>query len=377
MNDLQMPGKARRKGGGEMEVFDCKTKIVSGEGAVESLKEFGCKKLLVVTDPFFYENGMAETVAAAAGAEKTEYFHEVSPDPTVALAARGTAVLQAFAPDVVVALGGGSTMDCAKAMVYFAGKEVSLVAIPTTSGSGSEVTDFAVLTHEGVKHPLVDARLRPCMAVLDSKLLQDMPPKLIADSGFDVLSHAIESYTAIGSGHFSDTLAAEAFSTAYALLPASFGGDKTVRLRIHEAATMAGISFTHSGLGLCHALAHSLGGAFHIPHGRLNAILLPAVIECNAFGASDKYAKLAQVAGVGGSAKTMAVRCLKNALIRLRRELAMPATLVEAGIRPHEVWGRQEQIVKTAMEDPCCATNPVKVEPFMVRKILEEVTGRG
>jgi len=360
-----------------MESFVCDTKILSGAGAVAALKELGAKRLMLVTDPYFYENGTAQRVAKASGAEQISYFHEVMPDPTVALAARGTAAVREFAPDALVALGGGSAMDCAKAMAYFSGTQAPLVAIPTTSGSGSEVTDFAILTHDGVKHPLVDGSLRPKMAILDSDLLATMPPKLVADGGFDVLCHALEAYTATGAGVFSDMLAAEAFSTAYALLPASFGGQRDVRLRIHNAATMAGLAFTHAGLGLCHAMAHSLGGAFHIPHGRLNAMLLPAVMDCNAYRASEKYAKLAQSAGIGGSAKTVGVRNLKNALIRLRRELGMPATLAEAGVKPSQVWGRQKEIVAAALADPCCATNPVPVEEFMVRKVLEEVTGRG
>ena len=356
--------------------FQCCTKIVSGRGAVSALAQLGAKRLFVVTDPYFMENGFASRVAKEAGAEETEFFSEVAPDPTVALAARGTAHLQRFGPDAVVALGGGSAMDLAKAMVYFAGSGAQLVAIPTTSGSGSEVTDFAILTHGGVKHPLVDEKLRPQMAILDSRLLDTMPAKLVADCGLDVLCHAIEAYTARNAGAFTDMLAKEAFCTAYALLPASYGGRKDVRLRIHNASTMAGLAFTKSGLGLCHAMAHALGGAFHIPHGRLNAILLPSVITCNAYGAGEKYARLAQSAGIGGSAVTMGVRNLKNALVRLRRELGMPATLTEAGIKPAVVWGRQKELVSAALADPCCATNPVPVEEFMVRKVLEEVTGR-
>jgi len=359
-----------------VETFLCDTKIISGPGAVAALKGLGAKRALVVTDPYFYENGTAQRVAGASGAEHIQYFHQVMPDPSVALAARGTALVKEFAPDVLVALGGGSAMDCAKAMAYFSGSEAKFVAIPTTSGSGSEVTDFAILTHEGVKHPLVDEKLRPDMAILDSDLLDTMPPKLVADGGSDVLCHALEAYTAQNAGDFTDMLAKEAFCTAYALLPASYGGRKDVRLRIHNAATMAGMAFTRAGLGLCHAMAHSLGGAFHIPHGRLNAILLPAVIGCNAYRAGEKYARLAQSAGIGGSAVTVGVRNLKNALVRLRRELDMPATLAEAGVKPAEVWGRQRELVAAALADPCCVTNPVPVEEFMVRKVLEEVTGR-
>ena len=357
--------------------FSCDTQIVSGPGACGALKDRHLKRLLVVADPFFCQNGTARRLAEQSGAAEYRIFDEVEPDPTVTLAARGAALVKDFKPDGVAALGGGSALDCAKAMVYFSGSDALLVAIPTTSGSGSEVTDFAILTHEGVKHPLVDQKLRPGMAILDSDLLSSMPPKLVADSGFDVLSHALESYVATGAGAISDTLAKEAFHVVYALLPASFGGRTDVRQRIHDASTMAGLAFTHAGLGLCHAMSHALGGAFHVPHGRLNAMLLPWVIECNACRAGEKYAQLAQAAGIGGSAATLGVRNLKNALIRLRREMHMPATLAEAGVLPGRIRERWDEVVRAALADPCCQTNPVPVEEFMVRKILEAVAGRG
>ena len=142
-----------------MDEFDCKVKIVSGAGAVSKLADFGAKRLFLVTDPFFYKNGTAQRIADAAGAEQVEIFHDVRPDPTVELAAEGTAKLKAFGADLIVALGGGSAMDCAKAMAFFAKGDTKLVAIPTTSGSGSEVTDFAILTQNKVKHPLVDKKL--------------------------------------------------------------------------------------------------------------------------------------------------------------------------------------------------------------------------
>ncbi len=359
-----------------MKRYEGKTTIISGAGSLAALKELGAKRLLVVTDPYFFENGTAARVAASACAEKTEIFHEVSPDPTVTLAARGTALVKEFQPDVLLALGGGSAMDLAKAMVYFAASDARLVAVPTTSGSGSEVTDFAILTHNGVKHPLVDKRLRPHIAILDSDLLTSLPKKLIADTGFDVICHALEAYVATDAGMVTDALAKEAFCTVYRLLPASYGGDASVRLRIHTAATMAGMAFTQAGLGLCHAMAHSLGGLFHVPHGRLNAILLPAVLECNGHAVADKYAKLAAAAGITGSAKTIALRNLKNALIRLRRELSMPETLPQAGVDPVQVRGNLSQIVAATLEDPCCKTNPIPVEDFMVRSVLEAGTGR-
>ncbi len=359
-----------------MKEFSCDTKIIAGTGAIGALKELRAKRILVVTDPFFAKNGTAERVAKASLAAQTDFFDKIAPDPSVELAAEGTAKVKEFDPDVVVALGGGSAMDCAKAMLYFSGTKAKLVAIPTTSGSGSEVTDFAILTHGGVKHPLVDKRLRPAIAILDDELLALLPPTLIADTGFDVLAHALEAFAGTNATPITDALAKDAFCTVYASLPASFAGHKDVRLKIHTASTMAGMAFTQAGLGLCHAMAHSLGGMFHIPHGRLNAILLPSVIGCNAYSAGSRYAALARAAGISGSVDTVAVRNLRNGLVRLRTELKMPGTLAEAGVDPRQVWHSMGDIVAAVLSDPCCNTNPMKVEDFMVRKVLEEVTGR-
>ena len=359
-----------------MSEFICKTKIISGSGSIKQIADLKAKRLFVVADPYFGENGTAKKLMDMSGAQETYLFSKVAPDPSVELVAQGTEAVRSFRPDTLVALGGGSAMDCAKAMAYFAGGDITLVAIPTTSGSGSEVTDFAVLTHKETKHPLVDEKLTPAVAILDSDLLSELPRGLIADTGFDVLSHALEGLVAKNAGAVTDALAKEAFSTAFALLPASYGGDKTVRMKLHDAACMAGMAFNQAGLGLCHAMSHVLGGAFHLPHGRLNAILLPAVIDCNAHVASAKYAAAARHAGMVASADSVAVRNLKNGLIRLRRELQMPQTLKEAGIDPRQVWHLQNQLVEGILQDPCIATNPMRVEDFMVRRILEEVTGR-
>ena len=359
-----------------MEEFSCKTRVVSGSGTIRMLGKLEKKKLFLVADPFFVKNGRAQQVAEASGCKETEIFDRVEPDPSVELAAEGTARLKAFGPDLLVALGGGSAMDLAKAMAYFGKGEYTLAAIPTTSGSGSEVTNFAILTHDKVKHPLIDNRLRPDLAILDSDLLQDLPKNLIAETGFDVLTHALEAYVARDSGSISDLYAREAFSSAYAALPASYAGNQKVRLKVHLAATMAGMAFTQSGLGLCHAMAHSLGGMFHVPHGRLNAILLPSIVSCNAHVCGKKYAEIARAAGIGGSADTIAVRNLKNALSRQRRELNLPETLAQAGVDPRAVWRNVEEIVEATLSDPCCKSNPMEVEGFLVRRILEEVTGR-
>ena len=360
-----------------METFQCPTRLIAGPGAVSALRTLHAKKLLLVTDPYFAKNGTADRILAAAGAAETAVFDGVRPDPSVELAAAGTARLRSFGPDWVVALGGGSAMDCAKAMAYFAQGNFPLVAIPTTSGSGSEVTDFAILTHGKAKHPLVDPKLRPAAAILDSDLLDGLPPGLIADSGFDVLTHAMEAYVATRAGVFSDMYSRESFRIAYAVLPASYAGRREVRLRMHLASTMAGIAFSHAGLGACHAISHSLGGMFHVPHGRLNAVLLPAVLSCNSNAALHRYAELARAAGMAGSADAVAVRNLKNGLLRLRRELGLPETLTQAGIPPQKIREELPRIVEAVLEDPCIETNPIPVEEFVIRRILEEAGGRG
>lgn len=360
-----------------MREFYCKTKIISGEKALDWLNGQKCESLLVVTDPYFRENGWAEKLANRVRAENRTIFDRVKPDPTVELAAEGTALLRQVKPQILIALGGGSAIDTAKAMAYFAGEGVTFVAIPTTSGSGSEVTDFSVLTHGNVKHPLVDRRMQPDVAILAPELLEKLPPSLVADGGFDVLSHAAESFVATGADPMTQALAGSAFSAAFAHLPASYRGDLRVRGKLHLASTMAGLAFSQSGLGLCHALSHSLGGVFHLPHGRLNAILLPEVIACNAPYAGPEYGKLARMAGLGGSADAVGIRNLRNGLIRLRKELGLPGTLKEAGVPPQKLWHHSKEIVEATLKDPCLRTNPVRCEAFQIRRILEAVSGRG
>ena len=356
-----------------MECFNSPTRIFSGKSA-EILEQLDCGPTLLVADPYFVKNGTAHRLMEKI--PKWQLFDRVEPDPTVTLAAQGTAVVKEFAPQSIVALGGGSAIDLAKAMAYFSPQPVRLIAIPTTSGSGSEVTNFAILTHNGVKQPLVDDKLLPYGAILDESLLQQLPAKLVADTGFDVLAHALEAWASTKAGFVSDALAKEAYCLAFANLSASYGGVLSVRMKLHQASCLAGMAFSQAGLGLCHAMSHALGGMFHVPHGRLNAILLPETVSCNATAAQEKYARLARAAGLTGATDTLTVRNLKNGLLRLRRELHLPQTLQQAGIDPRAVRQRSRELVQAILEDPCCHTNPVPVEDFTVRRILEEVTGR-
>ena len=325
--------------------------------------------MLIVTDSYFMKNGTAQRLGMISGAKKVTCFDKVQPDPTVELVAEGTAVLRDLQADTVVALGGGSAMDCAKAMVYFSQRNVCFIAIPTTSGSGSEVTDFAILTKDSIKHPLVDEGLQPDVAILDSDLLKELPQKLIADTGFDVLSHALEAFAATGASPITDALAQSAFLTVLEKLPLSYAGEQQVRLDMHLASTMAGLAFNQAGLGLCHGLAHSLGGMFHLPHGRLNAILLPEVMLYNA---SAKYQHLAVAAGLGGATEKLSLRNLKNRLISLRRQLNLPDTLLQAGV---SLGDRAPEIIAATLQDPCCETNPVPVTAEGIANILKAVSG--
>ena len=355
-----------------MQEFICRTRIVMGTGAINILSELKDQRLFVVADPFFSQNGWADRIGKLAGAY--EIFDHITPDPSVELVAEGLARLQSFQPDAIAALGGGSAMDCAKAIACFSEKALPLIAIPTTSGSGSEVTDFSILTHNGVKHPLIDPKMCPETAILEEALLRQLPPSLIADCGFDIVAHALEGYVGQNATPITDALALEALHTVFGLLPASFEGDQEVRPALHIASTMAGLAFNQAGLGLCHALSHALGGQFHLPHGRLNAILLPAVISCNN---TAKYATLSRRLGLGGSSDLIAIRSLKNALVRLRSRLKLPATLTEAGVDAATLAAKSEEIIAAALADPCCATNPIPVTEAMVHQVLLGVAGRG
>ena len=357
-----------------MQAYFSGTKICWGD-AGQWLRSQGIERLMLVSDPFFRESGLAQSLSNQAGAQAVEIFDRVTPDPTVELAAQAAAAARDFAPDTIVALGGGSAMDLAKAMKYFSGSKAALVAVPTTSGSGSEVTAFAILTHQGIKHPLVDDSLAPQMAIIDPNLVAKLPPALIADGGFDVLTHAMEAFTATNATPITDTLARQAFAATLGGLGQSYEGDLPARSEVHSASTLAGLAFTQSGLGLCHGLAHALGGAFHVPHGRLNAILLPAVMRHNLPAAEGKYAALARAAGIEGRADAMAARALRSRLMRLRRELGLPENLAQAGICPQKLRQKLDEIAQAAVSDPCCATNPCPVTPAGARRVLLEVAG--
>ena len=249
--------------------------------------------------------------------------------------------------------------------------ELTLCAVPTTAGTGSEVTSFAVLTdpEKGVKYPLVDDGLLPRLAVLEPAFLDGVPPAVTADTGMDVLAHAAEAYVARGATPYSDALAEKAFTLAWVNLPAAFAakGSSPARGEMLLASNLAGLAFNAAGLGLCHGMAHALGGRFHVPHGRLNSLLLPAVVSFNAAGpgAAKKYGRLA-----GLCALTPTARSLSFALERLRGRLEQPGRLSACGVEPAALRAGLDAVAADALADFCTASNPRPATAEDVKTLL-------
>lgn len=358
-----------------MEQFAIQPKLYFGDRPLEALLPLTGKRVLIVTDAFLAASELLERVRAHLQGCVLDIFDEVEPDPSLQLVARGIRRLHDFQPDAIVAFGGGSPMDCAKAMRYFAARESSgttvLFCIPTTAGTGSEVTSFAVLTdtEQGIKYPLVDDTLLPEAAILDPSFLMGLPPSVTADTGMDVLAHAAEALVARGASPFSDALAEAAFARAFHALPEAYGGSETAKAEMLYASCMAGLAFNTAGLGACHALAHSVGGRFHLPHGRINALLLPAVILFNAQGAcaAERYAKLAKRCGLPPNA-----RALSSAILRLRNTLGI-ASRIE--IKMSDWKAALPALAKSAFSDLCMKSNPRLVTTREAESLLRELGG--
>lgn len=359
-----------------METFALKPVIHYGTNALSALERLSPRRVLIVTDDFLsHKSGLLERITARLKGCEYKVFDQVTPDPSLRLVAQGVQELRDFRPDVVLAFGGGSPMDCAKAMRQCAdGERLSLWCVPTTAGTGSEVTSFAVLTDtdKGVKYPLVDAELLPDEAVLDPSLLAGVPAGVTADTGMDVLTHAAEAYVAQGATPFTDALAEKAFVLAYKNLPEARGaeGESPAKENMLLASCMAGIAFNAAGLGISHSMAHAMGGRWHTPHGRLNAMLLPVVIRFNAEDpiAAEKYGILARLCGLSGSARALAA-----ALSRLRESLKMPESLTACGLPRAAVLSELDAVAAAAQADVCTPGNPRAASASELATLIKEL----
>lgn len=367
----------------------------------------GKKRACIVTDRFLFNNGYADElidILHEKGME-TEVFYEVEADPTLSIVRKGADLLNQFKPDVIVALGGGSPMDAAKIMwvmyehpeVHFEelalrfmdirkriykfpkmGAKATMVAITTTSGTGSEVTPFAVVTDDytGKKYPLADYQLTPNMAVIDANLVMNMPKSLTAFGGYDAVTHAMEAYVSIMANEFSDGQALQALSLLKEYLPSAYHNgakDPIAREKVHNGATIAGIAFAQAFLGICHSMAHKLGAMFHVPHGLANALLLTNVIRYNATNlptkqaafsqydrpkARARYAEIAEHLGFREGRTQDKIDALLDWLEALKVELDIPTSIQAAGVAEADFMSKIDQLAVEAFDDQCTGANP-------------------
>jgi acetaldehyde dehydrogenase/alcohol dehydrogenase len=388
-----------------MKWFKIPPKIYFEPGAMQYLSKIKGKRAFIVTDPFMVKLGFVEKVTYQLEKVPMEYqiFSDVEPDPSVETVMNGVKAMKAYQPDLVIALGGGSPIDAAKGMWLFyeqpdlefetlrlkfadirkrafkyptLGKKATFVAIPTTSGTGSEVTAFAVITdkNRNIKYPLADYELTPDIAIIDPDLVTTVPQSVTADTGMDVLTHAIEAYVSVMASDYTDALAEKAIQLAFEYLPKAYtnGQDRLAREKMHNASCIAGMAFTNAFLGLNHGMAHILGGKFHIPHGRANAILLPYVIRYNAQKptklvafpqyeypmAGERYAEIARFLGLPAGNIAEGVNSLIHAVNQLLTKLDIPHTLAEAGIDKAAFEKEVREMADIAFNDQTTGTNP-------------------
>ena len=376
--------------------------------ALDELKTvMGKKRAFIVTDTFLYENGFTKPITDKLdemGIVHTSFFN-VQPDPTLANAKEGAAQMAAFKPDTIIALGGGSAMDAAKIMwvlyehpeadfmdmamrfidirkrVYTfpkMGEKAYFVAIPTSAGTGSEVTPFAVITDEqtGVKYPLADYELLPNMAIVDTDYHMSAPKGLTAASGIDAVTHALEAYAAMLATDYTDGLALKALKTIFQYLPRAYNdgqNDVEAREKMANAATMAGMAFANAFLGVCHSMAHKLGAFHHLPHGVANALMIEEVLRFNASEAPAKmgtfsqydhphtlarYAEIADYLGLGGNSDEEKLENLIAAINELKRKVGIKETIKDYGIEESVFMESLDEMVEQAFDDQCTGANP-------------------
>ena len=365
-----------------MRSFEIKTKIFFGDQALDRLAEIPYNKVLIITDPFMAQSSMFNLVTDPLKRANKEFeiFKDVDPDPPIEKISEGVKKMLEYKPDVLVAVGGGSAIDSSKSIREFALRvepyaEVGLIAIPTTSGTGSEVTSFAVVSDpkEKMKYPLVSEHLTPDEAILDAELVKSVPPAITADTGMDVFTHALEACVSTNRSDFTNALAEKAIEICGVFLLRAYldGNDTHARQKMHSASCLAGLAFNTASLGLNHGMAHQLGATFHIPHGRANAMLLPHIIEFNSdinkhsksqkeyLPAVKRYATVAQILGLSSYNKIMTVRSLVNWVQFMLKEMDIPLSISQMGtISKEEYFNAIDRMADAALADACTATNP-------------------
>jgi alcohol dehydrogenase class IV len=373
--------------------------VYHGKGSLEELKNIkGNKAIIVVGGGSMKRFGFldkAESYLKEAGME-VKLFEGVEPDPSVETVMKGAEVMREFQPDVIVAMGGGSPIDAAKAMWAFyeypettfedlivpfnfptLRQKAKFVAIPSTSGTATEVTAFSVITDysTGVKYPLADFNITPDVAIVDPTIAETMPPKLVAHTGMDALTHAIEAYVSTLNCPFTDPLAVKAIEMVFNYLPDSYNGDMEAREQMHYAQCLAGMAFSNALLGIVHSMAHKTGAAFstgHIPHGCANAIYLPYVIKYNAKDkvAERRYAQIAKSLNLTGSTSKALVDALIDKINAYNVKLNIPKTLQEFGVNEDEFKEKVSKIAELAVGDACTGSNPRPITPAEMEKLL-------
>ncbi|WP_145949332.1 bifunctional acetaldehyde-CoA/alcohol dehydrogenase [Paenibacillus sp. Y412MC10] len=391
-----------------MQWFKVPPKVYFEKGATQYLEKMpNISRVLVVTDEMMVKLGYVEKVEyylrKRVNPVAIEVFSDVEPDPSVETVERGTRLMESFKPDCIIALGGGSPMDAAKAMWLFyeypdtsfhslkqkfmdirkrvykyprLGEKAQFVAIPTTSGTGSEVTSFAVITDKkegNTKYPLADYELTPDVAIIDPEFVYSLPKTAVADTGMDVLTHAIEAYVSVMASDYTDGLALHAIRLVFENLEKSFHtADPLAREKMHNASTIAGMAFANAFLGINHSLAHKWGGQYHTAHGRTNAILMPHVIRYNAqkptkfasfpkynhFVADLRYAEIARMLGLPSRNTEEGVNSLIEAVRKLNQSLGIPEKFQDLGFDPADFEAKVDYLADRAFEDQCTTANP-------------------
>lgn len=367
-----------------MEHFYMLTDIYFGDKALKRLSELGCRRAFIVTDPFVVQSGTIRNITKPleAGGQSYEIFTDVVPDPPVEKVISGVTAFVNADCDLIIGIGGGSAMDLSKSIRKMAesmqkdGRHIRLICIPTTSGTGSEVTSFAVITDPKAqkKIPLVSDDMTPDEAILDAMLVRSVPAGVTADTGMDVLTHAIEAYVSTRHNDFSGALAEKAVEICGQYLFRSFSdcNDTHARAKMHVAATLAGLAFNASSLGLNHGMAHQLGAHFHIPHGRANAILLPEIISYNSGITNvtrnsqimapcvERYCNIAKMLGLNSSNQVMTIHSLCNYLRFMEEEMGIPMRISRMlpDLTIEEYTSHIDAMAEAALDDSCTETNP-------------------